>query len=106
MKLPVVLQEQRVVIILQVNVVRRRSQTASSRDGEEPGVEWSKGREVGHGRKKLKVLNLRFNPIYFCPQEIPAKLDVVLAQQLIDVGGSRRVLLVQRSARRVVAERE
>ena len=89
-----------------MNLVSGGSQSARGPDSEEAGVEWSKRREVRHGGKKLKVLNLKFQPVYFRPQEVIPKLDVVLSEQLVDVGGGGCVLLVERLTSLVVSKRE
>src|SRR6185369_7612455 len=106
MKLPVVLEEESVVIVVQVNLVSFGCQAAGGSHSEKAGVEWSESSEVIECSKELKVQNLRLDAIRLRPQEVPTKLEIVLSHQLVSLCGKRCEFLVQRCARRVIAERE
>ncbi len=81
MKLPIVLREQCVVVVAQVDLIGLRSQTTCSGDGKESGVDWSKRNEVGNGGEELQVQNLRLDPVDSRAQEVPTKLEVVIAEE-------------------------
>src|SRR6185369_2435956 len=95
-ELPIVLPKDRVIIVAQMDLVSRGSETAGTRLGKKARIDRTEGGEVTHCRKELQVQNLRLNSIDMSTQKVPTELNAVFAEELRNVGGKRRVLLIEK----------
>src|SRR5215208_3570755 len=73
-ELPIILREDRMVVIPQMNFVGVGRKSSGSGYSEEAGVDWTKSKKVIHCREQLKILNLRFHAVNFCTQKVPTDL--------------------------------
>ena len=79
-------------------------QTTGSGDGKEAGVNGSERNEVVDRREELQVQYARFNTVDLRTQEVPTKLNIVIAHKFVNVRRQRRMLLVKRRTRHRIAE--
>ena len=86
-KLPIILREHSVVVITQMNLVSRRREPSCCSNRKESGIDRPVGDEVIYRGKELKVLDLRFETVNFRPQEVPAELEIVIAEEPGSIGG-------------------
>jgi hypothetical protein len=85
-ELPIVLCEQPVVVVPQMDLIGLRRESSNRRDRKKAGVGVTEGSKVSGGGKKLLGQNLRLDAVNFRPQEIPSKLHIVGAKELVGIG--------------------
>ena len=88
-----------------MDLIRSGCETAGSRHSKETGVDWTISQKIVDRGEELKIQYLAFRAVNPCTQKVPAKLEVMIAEEFGEIGAERSVLLIQQRGRRVVAKR-
>ena len=92
---PIVLREERGVVVAQMNLVVSRRESSGVGEQIGPAVAAPNALEVVGRRKQLILQKPRVEAVDHRPQEVHADLQIVAAKELVDAGVERRVLLIE-----------
>src|SRR5258705_11876627 len=73
--LPIVLKPEAVVVVAEMNLIILRSQSTTSEEQEEAGIDRAKLLVVGFGGEELIILQSRFDAVHFCVLIVPAEFN-------------------------------
>ena len=104
MQSPIVLHEERGVVVAQMNLVVSRRESAGVGEEIGSGGGGTESLEVVGRREQLILLEPRVEAVDHRAQEVHADLQIVAADELVDVGVERRVLLIEKGRGSKIAE--